>query len=66
MMQTFRLHYGYFIGISHTFLFQILFFFAQLAIWLLQLRAQIYNYELLASLVGYIDVSQWLFIEAGF
>lgn len=33
---------------------------------MLQLRAQIYNYELLASLVGYIDVSQWLFIEAGF
>ncbi|XP_015759259.1 PREDICTED: stimulated by retinoic acid gene 6 protein homolog [Acropora digitifera] len=46
------------------FLFQILFFFAQLAIWLLQLRAQINNYELLAFLVGYIDVSQWLFIEA--
>ena len=67
MMQTFRFHSDYLIFSSHTFFkFQILFSFAQLAIWLLQLRDQIYNHELLASLVDYIDVRQWLFIEAGF
>lgn len=65
MMQTFRYLTDYFICISYTFLFQILFYFAQLAIWLLQIRAQIYKYELLASLVDYIDVGQWLLVGAG-
>lgn len=50
--------------ISFIGIYMILLGFVQLAIHLLQLRAQIYNDEVLASLDRYIDVDQWLFIGA--